>query len=188
MSAGISRDKALSLLNEHIKNPNMIKHCLASEAVLGALAEHLGEDREKWSMAGLLHDLDIEITNADLSIHGRETVRILREIGVDPEIIEAIGLHNEKSAGERRSRRFHHALAAGETITGLIIATTLVYPDKKLAAVKPKSVLKRMKEKAFAASVDRDIIRECEEIPIPLSEFAVISLEAMRSVHTELGL
>ena len=188
MTVGISREEALALLHRHIKNPNMIKHCLASEAVLGALAEHLGEDREKWSMAGLLHDLDVEMTNADLNIHGRETVRILREQGVDPEIVEAIGLHNENSAGEKRSKRFHHALAAGETVTGLIIATALVYPDKKLASVKPKSILKRMKEKAFAASVNRDIIRECERIPVPLNEFAAISLSAMQSVHTDLGL
>jgi putative nucleotidyltransferase with HDIG domain len=188
MSTGISRDKALSLLEKHIENPNMIKHCLASEAVLGALADQLGEDREKWSMAGLLHDLDVEMTNADLHIHGRETVRILEQEGADPEIIEAIGLHNEKSAGEKRSKPLHHALAAGETVTGLIIATALVYPDKKLASVKPKSILKRMKEKAFAASVDRDIIRECERIPIPLNEFALISLQAMQSVSAELGL
>ena len=188
MPVGMSREKALSLLEEHIENPNMIKHCLASEAVLGALAEHLGEDREKWSMAGLLHDLDVEMTNADLNVHGRETVRILQDLGVDPEIIEAIGLHNERSAGEKRSKPFHHALAAGETATGLIIATALVYPDKKLASVKPKSILKRMKEKAFAASVDRDIIRECEQIPIPLNEFALISLQAMQSISPELGL
>ncbi len=188
MTLGISRERALSLLEEHIKNPNMIKHCLASEAVLGDLAEHLGEDRQKWAMAGLLHDLDIELTNADLSVHGRETVRMLKEEGVDPEVVEAIGLHNEKSAGGKRSTPFHHALAAGETITGLIIATALVYPDKKLASVKPKSILKRMKEKAFAASVDRDIIRECEAIPIPLNEFALICLQAMQSIHAELGL
>lgn len=188
MSAGISREQALSLLREHVRNPNMVKHCLASEAVLGALAEHLGEDREKWSMAGLLHDLDVEVTDADLIIHGTETVRILRKHGVDPEIIEAIRLHNEKSAGQRRSTRFHHALAAGETVTGLIIATALVYPDKRLAGVKPKSILKRMKEKAFAASVDRDIIRECERIPIPLAEFADICLRAMQSIHEDLDL
>ena len=188
MSAGISREKAISLIEEHIQSPNMIKHCLASEAVLGALAEHLGEDREKWSLAGLLHDLDVEMTNADLNVHGRETVRILKQQGVDPEIIEAIGLHNERSAAEKRSKPFHHALAAGETVTGLIIATALVYPDKKLASVKPKSILKRMKEKAFAASVDRDIIRECEQVPIPLDEFVLISLQAMQSIHTELGL
>ena len=185
---GMSREEALSLLREHVKNPNLIKHCLASEAVLGALADHLGEDRQKWSMAGLLHDLDVEMTNADLRIHGRETVKILAEKGLDPEMIEAIGLHNETSAGRKRSTPFHHALAAGETITGLIIATALVYPDKKLSGVKPKSIIKRMKEKAFAASVNRDIIRECERIPIPLDRFAEISLKAMQSISEDLGL
>ncbi len=188
MAVGITREEALSLLREHVKNPNMVKHCLASEAVLGALADHLGEDRQKWSMAGLLHDLDVERTNADMGIHGRETVKILEEKGLDPQMIEAISLHNEASAGRKRSTPFHHALAAGETITGLIIATALVYPDKKLASVKPKSITKRMKEKAFAASVNRDVIRECERIPIPLDEFVEISLRAMQSIREDLGL
>ncbi len=188
MSIGISRDEAIELLEQYIKNANMIKHCLASEAVLGALAERLGEDREKWAMAGLLHDLDVEITNADLAVHGQEAVKILEKKGVDPEIVEALGLHNEVSAGQKRTSRFHHALAAGETITGLITATALVYPDKKLASVKPKSIVKRMKEKAFAASVDRDIIRECEKLDLPLSEFAEICLRAMQSISQDLGL
>jgi putative nucleotidyltransferase with HDIG domain len=186
VSAGITREQALDLLNENINNPNMIKHCLASEAVLGAIAEHLGEDREKWAMAGLLHDLDVEITNADLNVHGLESVKILQEHGIDPDIVESIKLHNELASGEKRNTPFHYALAAGETITGLIIATALVYPDKKLASVKPKSITKRMKEKAFAASVNRDIIRECEQINIPLSEFAELSLKAMQSISDDL--
>ncbi len=188
MSTGITREDALALLHEHVKNPNMIKHSIASEAVMGALADRLSEDREKWSMAGLLHDVDVEITNADLAVHGREAVRILEEAGVDSEIVDAIRLHNEESAGEARSSVFHHALAAGETITGLIIATTLVYPDKKLASVKPKSITKRMKEKAFAASVNREVIMECEQIGIDLAEFADISLRAMQAINEDLGL
>lgn len=188
MSVGFSRKKALELLQGHIKNPNLIKHCLASEAVLGALADRLGEDREKWSLAGLLHDLDVELTQADLTVHGMETVRILEENGVEPEIVQAVKRHNELACGEKRSTIFEYALAAGETITGLIIATALVYPDKKLASVKSKSVVKRMKEKAFAASVNRDIIRECERINIPLQEFAEIALRAMQSISEELEL
>lgn len=188
MSTGITRVKAMELLNENIKNPNMIKHCLASEAVMGAIAERLGEDKEKWAMAGLLHDLDVEITHADLDIHGLESVKILEQEGVDPEIIEAVKLHNEQSCGEKRNKPFHYALAAGETITGMVIATTLVYPDKKLASVKPKSITKRMKEKAFAASVNRDIIRECELLNIPLPEFAELALRAMQSISDDLGL
>jgi putative nucleotidyltransferase with HDIG domain len=184
----MKREEALKLLRQNIENENMIKHCLASEAVLAAVAEHLGEDREQWAMAGLLHDLDVEITDADLRIHGLKTVEILEQKGVDPEIIEAIRLHNEEAHSDRRSSVFHHALAAGETITGLIIATALVYPDKRLASVKPKSILKRMKERAFARSVDRDIIRECEKAGIPLNEFAAISLRAMQSISDDLGL
>lgn len=188
MNNGIARPEALELLHNYVKSPNLIKHSLASEAVLGAIADRLGEDREKWATAGLLHDLDVEITNADLAVHGLESVKILQDQGVNPEIVEAIKRHNEISSGEKRETAFQHALAAGETITGLIIATTLVYPDKKLASVKPKSIVKRMKEKAFAASVNRDFIKECEFIVIPLPEFAELALKAMQSISDQLGL
>jgi len=186
--ANPERTEALELLHGYIKNRNMINHCLASEAVMSALAARLGEDRGKWALAGLLHDLDVEITNADMNIHGRESARILAEKGLDPEVVEAIRLHNEISAGEKRSKKLHHALAAGETITGMIIATTLVYPEKKLDVVRPASVEKRMKEKKFAASVSREKIMECELIGLALPEFIQISLDAMKSIHEEIGL
>ena len=153
-----------------------------------ALAEHLGEDREKWGLAGLLHDIDVELVDADLSKHGLEAEKILRENGLDEEIIRAVKLHNEKAHGEKRSEKFHYALAAGETVTGLIIATTLVYPDKKIKSVKPKSIKKRMKEKAFAASVNRDTIMECEKLGMDISEFAGVCLTAMQGIADDLGL
>ncbi len=188
MNYGITRPEALELVSQHIKTRNMLNHCLASEAVLRALAERLGEDPEKWGLAGLLHDLDAE-THTDLDVHTRETARLLSEHGVDEEIVQAIRLHNEQAhAGERRMTQFQHLLAAGETITGLIVATALVYPDKKLASVKPKSVRKRIKERAFAAGANRDIIRECEIAGIPLDEFCDISLQAMQGIAGELGL
>jgi putative nucleotidyltransferase with HDIG domain len=188
MDYGITRQEALSLLKRHIQNPNLIKHCLATEAVLTALADRLGGEREKWGLAGLLHDLDVEIVESDLSRHTYETEKILRGVGIDEEIIRAIKLHNEKALGEKRSEIFHHALAAGETITGLIIATTLVYPDKKIRSVKPKSVVKRMKEKSFAAGVDRDVVMECEKLGMDINEFAGVCLEAMQGIADELGL
>jgi putative nucleotidyltransferase with HDIG domain len=184
----MKRENAINLLHHYIKNENMRKHCLAAEAVVAACARYLGEDEEKWALAGLLHDLDVELVNADPKIHGLESARILIEKGLDPEIVEAIKLHNEFATGLPRTTAFHHALSAGETITGLITATALVYPDKKLAGVKSKSIRKRMKEKAFAASVDRDKIRECELAGIPLDEFIEISLEAMQGISDELGL
>lgn len=188
MTYGISREDAFDLVKQQIKGPSMINHCLAAEAVMRALAERVGEDPDKWGLAGLLHDLDAE-THTDLAVHTRETARILTERGVDAEIVEAIRLHNEQAhPGEHRSTQFHHLLAAGETITGLIVATALVYPDRKLASVKPKSVRKRMKEKAFAAGANRDIIRECELGEIPLAEFCDLALLAMQGIAGELGL
>ena len=178
----------MELLKQHVKSENLVKHCLAAEAVMSAVAERLGQDREKWALAGLLHDLDVEMTNGDMKAHGLEAEKILKQNGVDEEIIDAIKMHNEQAHGQKRSKPFHHALAASETITGLLIATTLVYPEKKLAVVKPSSAVKRMKEKLFAKSVNRDHIRECEKIGIPLQEFSEISLKAMQRISDELGL
>ena len=188
MKYGITREDAIELVKEHVKSPNMFNHCLAAEAVMRKLAEKFGEDPEKWGLAGLLHDLDAE-THTDLTVHTQETARILKAHGVDEEVIEAIRLHNEQAhSGEQRRTQFQHLLAAGETITGLIVATALVYPDKKLASVKPKSVRKRIKEKAFAAGANRDIIRECEVGGVPLAEFCDLSLLAMQGIADELGL
>lgn len=166
----------------------MLNHCYASEAVLRALAVRLNQDEEKWGLAGLLHDLDVEVVNADPLRHGLETARILTGLNVDPDIVEAIKLHNEMATGIERTTQFQYALAAGETITGLIVATALVYPDKKLASVKVSSVTKRVKEKAFAASVNREKIYECETIGLTLEEFVAVSLEAMKGISERLGL
>lgn len=152
------------------------------------LAARLGRDEDKWGLAGLLHDLDVELVNGDMYVHGRETGRILEELKVDPDIIDAIRMHNETSAGIKRSREFQFALAAGETITGMIVATALVYPDKKIESVQPKSVIKRMKESKFAASVRRENIMECEKIGMPLPEFVDLSLTAMKSISNQIGL
>lgn len=184
----MEREKALELLKEYIKDEKMRIHCYASEAVLRAMARRLGEDEEKWGLAGLLHDIDVEVTDADPARHGLVAEEILGNYDVDPEVIDAITMHNEKATGKERSTTFQHALAAGETITGLVYATALVYPDKKIAPVKPKSVVKRMKEKAFAASVNRDHIRECEKAGIPLPEFAELSVNAMKEISDEIGL
>lgn len=185
---GISRDDALLLLQSRVKNGNMLKHCLAAEAVLRAMAEKLGEDRDKWGLAGLLHDLDAE-TQPDLANHTQEAAEILTEQGIDKEIVEVIRLHNlEAHPGEQRTTTFQHSLAAGETITGLVIATALVNPAKKLSVVKPKSVRKRIKEKAFARGANRETIKECELAGIPLADFCALSLTAMQGIADDLEL
>lgn len=184
----MKREKALELLKEYVKDEKMRIHCYASEAVLRAMARRLGEDEEKWGLAGLLHDIDVEVTAADPARHGLVAEEILGKHDLDPEVIDAITMHNENATGKERSTTFQHALAAGETITGLVYATALVYPDRKIAPVKPKSVVKRMKEKAFAASVNRDHIRECEKAGIPLPEFAELSVNAMKDISDKIGL
>jgi len=184
----MTREQAENLLKEYVKNPKMLNHCYSSEAVLRALAKRLGRDEERWALAGLLHDIDVEITNADPEVHSLKAVDILKDAGLDDEIIDAVKMHNEYAAKIPRSTEFQHALAAGETITGLIYATALIYPDKKIASVKPKSVLKRMKQGAFAASVKRENIMECEKIGIPIEEFVEISLNAMKEIGEQIGL
>lgn len=184
----LPRKDALQLLRKYITNERTIAHSLASEAVLRALARRLGHDVEQWGQAGLLHDLDSEVTQDEPERHGLETSRILLELGLDAEVVDAIVMHNELAAGKPREIEFQHALAAGETITGLITATALVYPDKKVGSVKPKSVVKRMKEKAFAASVNRETIMECEKLGLGMDEFAALSIAAMAEIADELGL
>ncbi len=183
----ITRTEAVQLLEEHIQSENMRKHCFASEAVMRGLARHLGENEAAWGLVGLLHDIDVEITNADPFTHGPYAEKILKG-KISEEMIDAIVMHNEIATGKMRTTRFQHALAAGETITGLITATALVYPDKKVGSVKPSSIIKRMKQKAFATSVKRENIMECENIGIPLDQFVAISLKEMQEIHNILGL
>lgn len=184
----MSRDEANSLLKKYVRNDKMLYHCYASEAVLKALAKRLGRDEEKWGLAGLLHDIDTEITNADPQKHALVAEELLRDEGIEEDILDAIKMHNEEATGLDRNTEFQHALAAGETITGLIYATALVYPDKKIKDVKVKSVTKRMKQSAFAASVSRENIMECEKIGLSLNDFTEIALNAMKEIADEIGL
>lgn len=184
----LTRAEAVELLRKYVKNEKMIAHCYASEVVMMALAQRLGHDPGKWGLAGLLHDLDVEVTHADPKVHGTQTEVLLKEYNLDDDILDAIRMHNECSSGRERHTEFQHALAAGETITGLIFATTYVYPEKRLSVVKPKSVVKRMKEKMFAASVKRENIMECEKLGMSLDEFVALAITAMLPISEELGL
>ena len=185
---GISRQEALDLMKQYLPLDNLQKHCLATEAIMLVLARKLGHDEDVWGIAGLLHDLDYADTKDNMQQHGLVTEKVLKEKNVSEEITHAIKAHNADNLGFQRKDVFEHALTAAECITGMIVATALVYPDKKLASVKPKSITKRMKQKEFARSVNREYIRECEKIGIPLSDFAELSLEAMRGISDELGL
>jgi len=185
---GISRREALELMQQHIPQENLRSHCLATEVIMRAIARRLGQDEDIWGIAGLLHDLDYVATKDAMDRHGLVTESILRERGVCDAIITAIKGHNADNLGFRRTQIFEKALTAAECITGMIVATALVYPDKKLASVKPQSIIKRMKQKEFARSVNREYIRECEQVGIPLQDFAALSLGAMCTISDRLGL
>jgi len=185
---GITRDEALKLMKEYLAAENLQKHSLATEVIMRKLAQKMGEDEDLWGITGLLHDLDYEETKDDMPRHALRTEEILKGKGVCSEITEAIKGHNADNLGYKREKQIEHALTCAECITGMIVATTLVYPDKKLESVKSKSITKRMKQKEFARSVNREYIRECEKIGIPVEEFAELSLNAMREISDALGL
>lgn len=185
--AGINRQQAWELLNEKVESVNLIRHSLASEAIMRALAERLGKDVDQWGIAGLLHDLDFEQTRDDPCRHGLMTALVLANRGVAPEVIHAVKSHNQET-GIRRETALDFGLASAETITGLIVATALVQPDRRLSQVKVKSVLKKMKQKDFARNVDRQTILECNNLGLSLEEFVEISLKAMQAISDQLGL
>ncbi len=182
----MDRAEAWGLLTGRIEADHLVKHSLASEAIMRHLARRLGEDEEAWGLAGLLHDLDFAETKDAPERHGLVSAEALA--GRLPQAsVDAIVRHNAEALGLERVTRLDLALTAAETITGLVMATAFVYPDKKLASVKAKSITKRMKEKAFAANVNRDHIRLCEAFGLPLEEFAQLALTAMQEIHDQLG-
>lgn len=185
---GISNEEAHALMEQFLESESMRKHCLASEVIMKALAPRFHADPEMWALVGLLHDLDYNETRDQMDRHGLVTEKILLERGVDPQIVEAIKYHNAENLGLTRQSPIHFALTAAETITGMITATALVYPDKKVASVAPKSVKKRMKAKEFARSINREHILLCEQIGISIDEFISTSLRAMSQISDRLGL
>ncbi|MEW6262960.1 MAG: HDIG domain-containing metalloprotein [Thermodesulfobacteriota bacterium] len=184
----MDRAQALTLMESYLEADNLRKHCLASEAIMRALARRLNQDEEKWALAGLLHDLDYDQTKDEPTRHGLVTAAVLEEKGVDPEIIQAIKTHNAEALNLTRATPLDLALTCAEVMTGMVVAATLVHPDKKINSVNPKSILKRMKEKQFARGARREHILLCENLGVPMADFAVLSLEAMAGIAGELGL
>ena len=180
-----TRDEALTLLRDHLTGEYALRHSLATEAVLRALAVKLGADEELWSRTGLLHDLDLELVGADMGRHARETERILRERFAYPEEgLQAILAHNGDVLGIPCATPFQHAVTAGESVTGLVFATALVLPSKKLVDVKGKSVAKRIKEPRFAAKVNRERVGHHRDLGLEAEEFCALAVQAMQAVAT----
>lgn len=182
-----TRDTVLSLIDSSVANVNLRRHMLATEAVMRALAERLGEDPDVWGIAGLAHDLDAEETEGHMDRHGARAAEKLRELGLPAELAHAVAAHNA-ATGAVAERPIDIALIAADQTTGLITAATLVRPDKALPEVRAKSVRKRMREGAFARGVHRESILRCSELGLELDEFLEIALHAMQGIAADLGL
>jgi len=184
----MEREKVLNLLKENLKNPNLIKHSLAVEAGMRALARYFGEDEEKWGIAGLLHDIDYEKTKEDPTLHSKIGAKILKEMGFDQEICDAVLTHNE-AHGILPLTKMAKALFCLDPLTGLIVASTLVLPSKKIKDLTVENVLHRFKEKSFARGANREIIRKCTEyLGLPLEKFIEITLKSMQEISDKLEL
>lgn len=187
----MTRDQAYNLLVQHLKEPANLNHSRESEVIMRALAKKFGEDQDYWGNLGLLHDIDWEYGEKE---HCHRCREILAAAGFADEFIETVISHGYgveacglELAAKTRTTKIQHLLAAAETITGLIYAAALVRPDKKLESVEVGSIKKKMKDKSFAAKVNREVIKECEEAGIPLDEFIEISLMAMKEIASEIG-
>lgn len=187
----ITREQALTLLKKHISQENLLRHCYAVEAVMRALARYFKEDEERWGIVGLLHDGDYEETKAAPEKHTLEMLKWLKEIGeTDLEILSAIASHNYAHTGQNPPKnKLEWSLYSSDELTGLIVAVTLVKPDKKIASVTVDSIMNKWRQKSFAAGVKREQIEECEaRLEIPLKDFIEIALTAMQGISKDLGL
>jgi putative nucleotidyltransferase with HDIG domain len=183
----MDREDAWALLCEYTQSPGLRKHALAVEAAMRAYARRFGEDDEKWGIVGLLHDFDYEI-HPTLDKHPQDGAKILRERGYPEDVVYAVLSHAEHLSLERKSP-MDKAIYAVDELTGLITAVTLVHPNKSLFEVESAAVRKKMKDKAFARSVNReDIAKGAEILGVDLDEHIAFVIEAMRGVADELGL
>ena len=181
----INRDDALLLLRETGPDAHLLKHALASEAVLRALAGKLNEDVELWGLTGLLHDLDYVQVAGDMDKHGLTGAAMLE--GKLPEnALHAIRAHND-CTGVTPACAFDYALRCGETVTGLVSAAALVRPTG-IEGMQASSLKKKMKDKAFAASVSRENIKECSQLGLELTDFLTLAIDAMAPIADELEL
>jgi putative nucleotidyltransferase with HDIG domain len=182
-----TREDAWQLLCEWTESPNLRKHALAVEAAMRAHAHRLGQDEDAWAAVGLIHDFDYE-KNPTMETHVHVGAKVLRERGWPEEWVRAVEGHAEYM-GVQRDSDMARCLFAVDELTGFLTAASLVRPDKSIAAVEVKSVLKRMKEKAFARSVNRDdIVKGAEEIGMPLEEHIAFVRDAMATIADRLGL
>lgn len=182
----MNRDDAYKLVVEKIGEGNLLKHIISVEAVMRRLAEHFNENPDRWGMVGLLHDLDYVVTAEAPEKHTFITREWLQSYpDIDEKMLYAIHCHADHKPC---LSKMDWALYATDPTTGLLTAAALMHPSRKLAEVQVVSVLKRFKDKRFAAGARRESIAKCSELGLSLEEFIGLALDGMRRISTELGL
>jgi putative nucleotidyltransferase with HDIG domain len=182
-----SRDAAWTLLCEYTSSESLRKHALGVETVMRAYARHFGEDEDRWGLVGMLHDFDYE-RYPSLEEHPRKGSEILKARGYPDDIRYAILCHAPYLGLERKSL-MDKAILACDELVGLVTAVALVRPSKQLDEVTVKSVKKKLKDKAFARSVNReDIYLGVRELDVPLDDHIAFVIQAMRPIADQLGL
>ena len=154
MSTTMNRKEILASIQANVQDKNMVRHMLATEAIMRALAKNLEGDEDEWGFTGLLHDIDVELVEGDFKSHSKLGADIARELGANEKMAHAILCHNE-AHGIPRETKLDKALFCADPLSGLITASALVRPDK-LSGLSTKSVMKHFREKRFAAGVDRE--------------------------------
>jgi len=187
----MTNEEALHIWGKYLNTEYLKLHTIESSAIMRKLARHLGKDEDLWGNTGLLHDLDMDLIHGDYHSHGIKTVEILQNEGYEiPDMFHAILSHTEgiNENSPKRDSDFDYILSAAENITGIISAYVAVRPDKKIAGTQASSIVKRLKSKAFAASVNRDFIYDIEKAGLQLNEFIQISIDAMSEISVEIGM
>ncbi|CAN5790565.1 HDIG domain-containing protein [soil metagenome] len=180
------RDQALALVQEHVASESLRRHMYSVEAACRAYAHRLGEDPDLFGLAGLVHDFDYERFPDQHPLPG---VEILREGGYPEAVLQAVLAHNAPRTGVQPDSLLDRTLFACDEVTGLITAAALVRPNRSVMDLEAKSVMKKFKDRAFAAGVSReDVQHGAELLGVDLREHVQFVIEAMRSVAPQLGL
>ena len=191
MAERITREQAHDILIKYMKGERYIQHSYAVEAIMKGLAKRLAPDEvEYWGIAGLLHDLDEEQCDwqHNMSVHGPTSVEILKKEGIDDSVLgDAIKAHNPK-CGMKAKTNLQYALLAADPMSGFVKAVAQIYPDKKIASVKHKSVMKRFNELRFASGANRDYMEAIEFTGLSLDDLIDVALEEMGAIADVLGL
>ncbi|MBI2853676.1 MAG: HDIG domain-containing protein [Chloroflexi bacterium] len=183
----MDRNTVLLEIKSRVTNENLVKHMLATEAVMRALARRLGEAEEEWGLAGLIHDIDIEDTEGNMDEHSKVGAEMAKEMGASDAVVHAVLVHNEQH-GRPLLSHMDKALFSADPLTGLITASALVRPDKRLGGLNAASVMKRFGEKRFAAGANREQINTCKELGLQTEELVALGLAAMQCISSDLGL